>query len=375
LGRPPVVALTATASPPVREDIAARLGLRRPATVVAGLDRPNLFLAATHCPTDDDRWRRLLAFVRAEPAPGIVYVPTRRGAEDLAGRLAGEGVPALAYHAGMAAGERDRRHRAFLAGSAPVVVATSAFGMGIDKPDIRWVAHAALPDSPDSYFQEIGRAGRDGAPASIMLLYRPEDIALQRFLSGGAPDASTLAGLAAVLATGAFTRTALRSRTGLGAQQLGRLVALLEQVGAAATVGGRLTAPAGAPAPDRAADLALREAERQRVVQRSRIEMMRAYAQSTTCRGHALLAYFGEHQSRICGHCDNCHAGDLPARAATGPYPVHSAVRHPDWGYGVVLRYEHDRMVVLFDEVGYKTLSVPVVRRNGLLTPAPERDR
>src|SRR5439155_3086483 len=212
------------------------------------------------------------------------------------------GVPATAYHGGMAAGERTRRHQAFLADEVPVMVATSAFGMGIDKPNVRWVAHAALPDSPDSYLQEIGRAGRDGQPASAFLLYRPEDIALQRFFNGGAPEASTLAELAALLRTGSYTRTALRQRTGLGAQQLSRLISLLERVGAAVTVSGKVTAADDAPPPDRAAVLARREVTRQQEIQRSRTEMMRAYAESRTCRGQALLTYFGEHLRHKCGH-------------------------------------------------------------------------
>src|SRR5215467_9491895 len=209
LGRPPVVALTATASPPVRDDIAARLGLRNPVLVLGGLDRANLFLEAVHCPTEEHRTKRLLALIAQSPGSGIVYVPTRRAAEELAGRLVAAGVPAAHYHGGMAAGLRRSRHEDFAADRAPVMVATSAFGMGIDKPNIRFVVHAALPDSPDSYLQEVGRAGRDGAPAQAVLLYRGEDIALQRYFTGGAPDPDELERLAAVLHAGPVNKTEL----------------------------------------------------------------------------------------------------------------------------------------------------------------------
>ncbi|MFC0528441.1 RecQ family ATP-dependent DNA helicase [Phytohabitans kaempferiae] len=368
LGRPPVVALTATASPPVRDDIVDRLRLRDPLVVVSGLDRANLFLEVAHCPDEEYRWRRLVALLQEDERPGIVYVPTRRAAEELGERLSAAGFAAEAYHGGMAAGVRERRHRDFLAGDVPVMVATSAFGMGIDKPDIRWVAHMALPDSPDSYQQEIGRAGRDGAPARALLLWRAEDVGLQRFFTGGAPNETELRDLAAVLRTGPLTRTALRERTGLGARKLGQLTGLLEQVGAATTAGQKLTAPRLAPEPVAAARAALAEAERQQAVQRSRTDMMRAFAESGSCRGQVLLAYFGEHMARPCGHCDNCAAGQSrPVRAERGPFPLHSTVRHAEWGVGMVLAYESDRMTVLFDDVGYKTLSVPVVRDQGLL--------
>jgi ATP-dependent DNA helicase RecQ len=369
LGRPPVVALTATASPPVREDIITRLGLTDPHLVVAGLDRPNLFLEVAHCPTEDYRWRRLLALLDAERPPGIVYVPTRRAAEELAERLAEAGYPARCYHAGMAAGARQSLHEEFLDGQVPIMVATSAFGMGIDKPDVRWVVHTALPDSPDSYLQEIGRGGRDGDPARALLLWRAEDIGLQRYFTTSPPEHDDLRDLAALLEPTPVTRARLRERTGWGARKLGQLLALLEEVGAAAPVtGNRIVRPPYAPAPAPAAAAAVTAAQRRQLLQRSRTDMMRAFAEANGCRSQALLAYFGEHMAQVCGHCDSCHAGTSMADdGASGPFPVHSMVRHAEWGAGMVLGYEEDRMTVLFDGVGYKTLSVPVVSEQGLL--------
>ncbi|MBO4210145.1 RecQ family ATP-dependent DNA helicase [Micromonospora echinofusca] len=369
LGRPPVVALTATASPPVRDDIVARLRLTDPEIVVSGLDRPNIFVEVAHCPTEDYRWRRLVALLREDERPGIIYVPTRRSAEELAARLTAAGFPAQYYHGGMAAGAREELHEAFLADRVPIMVATSAFGMGIDKPNIAWVVHMALPDSPDSYFQEIGRAGRNDEPARVLLLWRAEDVGLQRFFTGGLPDEAELRELAALLRRAPTTRTALRERTGLGARKLGNLLALLEQVGAAAPrADQRIGAPRYAPKPAEAARAALAEAERQQAVQRSRTDMMRAFAETRSCRSQTLLAYFGEQMTAVCAHCDNCHAGTSVADGgAHGPFPVHSQVRHAEWGTGLVLSYEADRMTVLFDDVGYKTLSVPVVSEQGLL--------
>ncbi|TDB77659.1 RecQ family ATP-dependent DNA helicase [Micromonospora sp. KC723] len=370
LGRPPVVALTATASPPVRDDIIARLRLRDPEVVISGLDRPNLFVEVAHCPTDDYRWRRLTTLLRDDERPGIIYVPTRRAAEDLAARLTEAGLPAQHYHGGMPTGARHELHEAFLADRVPIMVATSAFGMGIDKPNIAWVVHMALPDSPDSYFQEIGRAGRDGEPARVLLLWRAEDVSLQRYFSGGLPDPTELRDLAALLRKQPRTRKELRELTGLGARKLGQYLALLEQVGAARPrARQQIGTPRYSPTPVDAAAAALAEAERQRTVTRSRTDMMRAFAETTACRGQTLLAYFGERMSAVCGHCDNCHAGSSSADdGAVGPFPVHSQVRHPEWGAGLVLNYVDDRMTVLFDEVGYKTLSVPVVSEQGLLT-------
>jgi ATP-dependent DNA helicase RecQ len=368
IGRPPVLALTATASPPVRDDIIARLHLPKPEIHISGLDRRNLFLEVTYCPDEAYRWRRLTALLDDTPGPGIIYVATRRAAEELAERLTAAGYPAGFYHGGMAAGAREQRHEDFSNDKLNIMVATSAFGMGIDKSNIRWVAHVALPDSPDSYFQEIGRMGRDGEPGRALLLWRAEDEAIQRFFNGGGPDLVEIRDLAAALRAGPATKTALKAKTGLGPRKLGQLLGLLEQVGAArAGDANKWTVPIFAPLPAAAAQAAVDEYERQQVVQRSRNDMMRGFAETRACRSQTLLAYFGEDLAGPCGHCDNCADGVTTEPAGDEPFAVHSAVRHAEWGPGMVMGYEEDRMTVLFDEVGYKTLSVPVVRENALL--------
>jgi ATP-dependent DNA helicase RecQ len=188
LGHPTVLALTATAAPPVREDIVRELHLREPAVIVRGFDRPNIHLAARRFVESHDRDDAVVDAATSLAGDGIVYVATRRRAEELAARI-GEARPAVAYHGAMARAARDEAQRAFVEGGAEVVVATNAFGMGIDKPDVRFVLHADVPESLDEYFQEVGRAGRDGQPARAVVFHRPEDIGRQRFFtSNGGHD-------------------------------------------------------------------------------------------------------------------------------------------------------------------------------------------
>ncbi|UFN51058.1 DNA helicase RecQ [Roseomonas sp. OT10] len=176
----PRVALTATADPRTVEDIRERLGLTEAPVFRGGFDRPNIRIEAA--PRDGAR-RQITAFARAASdgrGAGIVYCATRKGAEQTAGWLRDEGFDALAFHAGMEASEKRAAHRRFAGGEAVVMAATIAFGMGIDRPDVRWVAHANLPGSPESWYQEIGRAGRDGLPARALLLHGAEDIVWAR---------------------------------------------------------------------------------------------------------------------------------------------------------------------------------------------------
>ncbi|GAA3446525.1 ATP-dependent DNA helicase RecQ [Planomonospora venezuelensis] len=373
LGHPPVVALTATATPAVREEIAAVLGLRDVRQVVRGFDRPNLDLRVRRFVTGDDLRRALVAEAASRSGLGLVYVATRRDTEEYAAALRAEGRRAEPYHAGMRASDRHRVHESFRDGGLDVAVATSAFGMGIDKPDVRFVLHAAPPESPDSYYQEIGRAGRDGGPAVAVLFYRPEDLGLRRFFAGGRADEELLLRAATLLREygGTVPARELRRTLDVGATRLTRVVNLLERAAAVTVTGrGHLRWAEDGPGPERAVARAVELEEARRCVDASRIEMMRGYAETTGCRRRFLLEYFGEPYERLCGNCDTCRAGEAGEQeggADRGPFAMHARVRHSEWGPGMVMSRESDRVTVLFEEVGYKTLLLEAVERDNLL--------
>jgi ATP-dependent DNA helicase RecQ len=378
LGHPTVIALTATAAPPVRAEIVERLGLRDPELVVRGFDRPNIFLEVVHEIDAPDKREAAILRAAASAKPGIVYVATRREADEYAEELAGLGLAAAAYHAGLPAKQRDQVQQDFMDGGLDVVAATTAFGMGIDKADVRFVLHADVADSVDSYYQEIGRAGRDGEPALACLFYRQEDLGLRRFFAAGAPAEQPLRKVATLLARAnrSVTPSELAEEADVSDTRLTGLVDLLRQAGAAEIRDdGRLVAPPDAPTPKAAATAALEIAERHREVEESRIDMMRAYAETSGCRRQFLLAYFGETLPDPCGHCDTCRkqadgrSPDTPTDLGVGgsPYPVGGRVSHVEWGAGQVMSEEDGRLTVLFDEHGYKTLSMAAVQRGGLL--------
>ncbi len=396
LGNPPVAALTATASPPVRDEIAERLGMKDPLVLVHGFDRPNISLDVVR--HQEDRGKRAAVFEQVaglarDKGQGLLYAATRKDTEKYAEELAESGLRAEAYHAGRSASDRERIHELFLDDGLDVVVATTAFGMGIDKPNVRFVVHADIPESLDSYYQEIGRAGRDGDPASAVLHYREEDLGLRKFFGTHTPDPDALLAVLKVLksADGPTPKTSLTELTGFPARRITGLVNQLEETGAIATGkrGVRLTSKAKLPTlVERAVELA---ETRQRMDQ-SRLTMMRAYAETDSCRRQFLLGYFGEDLPEPCGNCDACAdaaaraeqpghgegvrdesgAGpaEPPGAAGDEPFPLQSAVVHKEWGPGLVMRHEDDVITVLFEQEGYKTLSRTAVVEHDLLKPA-----
>jgi ATP-dependent DNA helicase RecQ len=377
LGNPPVVALTATASPPVRDDISNRLRMKDPLLLVHGFDRTNIRLEVVRHHEDKQKRRavteQVAELVSGQKGPGLLYAAKRKDTEKYTAKLAERGLRADAYHAGRAAADRERIYGEFMDGALDVVVATTAFGMGIDKPDVRFVIHADIPESLDSYYQEIGRAGRDGESAVAILHYRAEDVGLRKFFGTHAPDEESLLAVLEVLSTDGFlTQKALAESTGFGPRRVTGLLNQLQETGSVQSGkrGAKLKANAELSAVvERAVELA----EARQRVDTSRIQMIRGYAETDDCRRRFLLAYFGEDLPEPCGNCDTCTDGsayDVDAPAGNGerePFPLQSSVVHKEWGPGLVMRHEDDVITVLFEQEGYKTLSRQAVEQNQLL--------
>ncbi|HJQ69465.1 MAG TPA: RecQ family ATP-dependent DNA helicase [Blastocatellia bacterium] len=194
LGSPQVIALTATATPQVRADISEQLGLVDPRVFVAGFDRPNLALRVLHVGTEKEKIATLKNLIQRSTGSGIIYAATRKSVEQVTAKLKLAGLSVEAYHGGMDEGERTRAQESFMRGDSKAIVATNAFGMGIDKPDIRFVAHFHLPGSIEAYYQEVGRAGRDGLDADCVMLFNYADTRTQQFFIEGSHPPPDLIG-------------------------------------------------------------------------------------------------------------------------------------------------------------------------------------
>src|SRR5215211_2123988 len=377
LGHPPVLALTATAAPPVRDEILELLGMRQPSVVVKGFDRPNLRLEVERFHDANKKHgalvERVIEAAGAARTPGIVYCATKRAAEELAAELRDRGVCAEVYHGGLSAKKRERRQKAFMeTDEIDVMVATIAFGMGIDKPDIRFVFHHDVSDSVDSYYQEIGRAGRDGGPAEAVLFYRPQDLGLRRFFASGGVNSDEILQVAGALLErrGSVRPIELAEDLPLSDTKIATTVQHLVDAGfAAVDDGGGVRALRDGVDLREAVERAAEAEEHRQAFDRSRVEMMRSYAEGDGCRRAFLLGYFGEAYDPPCGICDVCdEKGDaVSMQRSAGPFEIGDRVVHQTWGTGTVGQIEDDQITVTFDTVGYKTLGLDLVLERGLL--------
>lgn len=377
LGHPTVLALTATATPSVREDILYQLGLEQVKPIVRGFDRPNLVYEARKADKEADKLRILSALFTGDDAlegTGIIYTATIKNALDVQQYLRTElGIPAAVYHSKLHKEDRTSVHNLFMDEAIRAVVATNAFGLGIDKPNIRFVLHYDLPGSLEAYTQEAGRAGRDGLDSRCILIYRMSDTRVQNyFLTGKYPDVEEVQRVFGTIEVfgnqpGGVSMVDLRKILQLPLTKLKVILALLKKSGYIEHAGKSAYGLTEAVRKHRDLILNLANYDTKKSYDQSKLAMMLQYAETVSCRRRFILNYFGEDFDRTnCGACDNCIAAlarGTDERAATGGFRIADVVSHSKFGIGTVERAERDLVTVLFPSVGYKTLLASAVRR------------
>jgi ATP-dependent DNA helicase RecQ len=310
----PIIALTATATPIVQKDIVAQLGLEEPALYIHGFRRENLAIEVVEM-SKPERAEFIATFLEAPAGrPAIVYAPSRRAADEMAEQLNGR-FPTAAYHAGLEAGRRERVQQQFQTGELDVVVATIAFGMGIDKANIRTVIHAALPGSVEAYYQEIGRAGRDGQRSRAILLHSFADRRIhESFFGRDYPPVEDLERVARVLTEEFEAPEPLWKRLKMEPDTFEKAVEKLCSQGAAQLSMEGAVRGTGVSG--------WRSGYRMQVAhRREQLERIVQFAETPQCRMAALVRHFGDvaGASRVCGHCDFCSPESATGRKYAEP--------------------------------------------------------
>jgi ATP-dependent DNA helicase RecQ len=371
LRNPTVLALTATATPAVREDILLQLGIPHVKPIVKGFDRPNLQYEVRRAESEAGKLKMLKdLFLKGElDGTGIVYTATIKNALEVQQYLHDElGLPAAVYHSKLQKHDRTAVHELFMQEAIRAVVATNAFGLGIDKPNIRFVVHFDLPGSVEAYTQEAGRAGRDGDLSKCVLIYRMSDTRVQNyFLTGKYPDIEEVQKVFGTLEIfgeqeGGVSLTDLRKITQLPLTKLKVVLALLKKGGFIENGMRSKYVLTDAAREQREMVLNLANYETKKKYDQSKLAMMLQYAETTGCRRRFILNYFGEDYAEVtCGACDNCLQGRRDFTSSG--YRIADVVYHRKFGQGTVERAEKDLVTVLFPNVGYKTLLASAVSR------------
>ena len=370
LGNPTVLALTATATPAVREDILVQLGIPQVKPIVKGFDRPNLRYEVKRADSEQAKLKILRElFETGLDGTGIIYTATIKNALEVQHYLHDSlNLPAAVYHSKLQKQDRVSVHELFMRENIRAVVATNAFGLGIDKPNIRFVVHYDLPGSVEAYTQEAGRAGRDGNLSRCILLYRMSDTRVQNyFLTGKYPDVEEVQKVFGTLEffgtqEGGVSLTDLRKISQLPLTKLKVILALLKKSGFIETSSRAKYTLTENAREKRELLLNLANYETKKSYDQSKLAMMLQYAETSSCRRRFILNYFGEdYEAENCGACDNCLHGNR-SKQLSG-YRIADIVYHSKFGQGTVERAEKDLVTVLFPNVGYKTLLASAVRR------------